>query len=66
MTHNIIPIAMRARHFETGEWNILFLDDYARSHWGQPAPECYYIEDFTDEPYWADLGEYEAFEAVAI
>jgi hypothetical protein len=65
MTLDIIPNIMRAKHFETGEWTILFLDDHACNYWGQSAIECYYAEDFSDEPYWADLGEYEAFEAVA-
>ncbi len=64
MTLNIIPNQMRAKHFETGEWNILFLDDHACNYWGQPAIECYYVEDFTDEPVWADLGEYDSFEGV--
>ena len=55
---------MRAKHFETGEWHTLRRGDDAYFTHGLPASQCYAI-DTGDEPIWADLLDYDSFEAVA-
>lgn len=62
MQLHLVPLKMRARHFETGEWETLSLATDAYYTWRRPATECFYIET-GDEPVWADLGEYDSFEA---
>lgn len=63
MQLHLVPLKMRARHFETGEWETLSLDTEAYYTWRRPAEECFYIET-GDEPLAADLCEFNSFEAV--
>jgi hypothetical protein len=62
MTLNIIPRKMKARHFETGEWETLHLDDIAWSHWGERPWRCY-VDDSPDGGCGVHLDEYDSFEA---
>lgn len=63
MNIHLVPLKMRACHFDTGVWETLSLDTEAYYTWKRPAAECYYI-DTGDEPIWADLNEYDSFERV--
>jgi hypothetical protein len=61
MTLNIIPTTMHALHSETQEWHVLSRDSEAYWTHGQPASECFYIDD-GEGGEWADLADYDQFE----
>ena len=62
MTLNIIPTQMRARHHESHIWQTLHLDVHNYLEQPLPASDLYYI-DTGDEPIWADLHDFDRFEA---
>ena len=63
MTLNVIPREMRARHVETGAWETLSLDVMSWDYLGGAAYDHYVLET-GDEPIWADLCDFDSFEAV--
>lgn len=62
MTLNIIPPRMRARHIDTGEWYTLSLN-YAALWWMRSHPQDHYAIETGEEPIWADLNDFDSFEA---
>jgi hypothetical protein len=53
---------MKARHIDTGAWETLHLDMVSWDYLGGPAYDHYSI-DTGDEPIWADLDDFDSFEA---
>lgn len=62
MTLSVIPRKMKARHIDTGEWHILYLNG-GDWHNGDMPWDDYVHEDYVDEPYYANLEYYDSFEA---
>jgi hypothetical protein len=63
MSLNVIPKTMKARHFETGEWQVLHCDTDALYTWCVRPWRCY-VDDGPDGGFGVDLADFDMFEGV--